>query len=51
MAVAFIFLVWIIGAAVNDYLYCRRRCGIPISMANGYDSNPGINSAVLSGLV
>jgi hypothetical protein len=50
MAVAFIILVWIIGAAVNTYLYYKRRCGIPISMANGNESNPGINSAVLSGM-
>ena len=50
MAVAFIILVWIIGAAVNTYLYYRRRCGTQISLENGYESNPGITSAVLSSM-
>lgn len=49
--VIFILLVWIVGAAVNSYLYYQRRCGVSVARANGSESNPGMGSAVLLGAV
>jgi len=51
MAAAFVILVWMVGAALNTYLYYRRRCGMPISLDSGSEGNPGIGSAVLLGAI
>jgi len=46
MASALVILVWVVGGAVNMYLYYKRRCGVPISMETGVE-NPGLGPALL----